>query len=85
VWHADSVRAVRTIPLRGMQKSGATERVTDGVRELGPPASTRGRRPHIHFKVSAPGHKRSRTQNLPAMVGRICPVSTGHRIGKRNR
>jgi protocatechuate 3,4-dioxygenase beta subunit len=57
-WHAD--RSGRYVDsLRGMQKTGAT----DGYAfTTSPPGVYPGRPPHIHFKVSAPGHKPLTTQ-----------------------
>jgi len=57
-WHAD--RSGRYVDsLRGMQKTGATGGYAFTT---SPPGIYPGRPPHIHFKVSAPGHKPLTTQ-----------------------
>lgn len=57
-WHAD--RAGRYVDsLRGMQKAGAAGGYAFTT---SPPGIYPGRPPHIHIKVSAPGHKTLTTQ-----------------------
>ena len=57
-WHAD--RSGRYVDsLRGAQKTGATGGYAFTT---SPPGIYPGRPPHIHFKVSAPGHKPLTTQ-----------------------
>jgi protocatechuate 3,4-dioxygenase beta subunit len=57
-WHAD--RSGRYVDsLRGMQKTGATGSYAFTTL---PPGVYPGRPPHIHFKVSVPGHKPLTTQ-----------------------
>jgi len=57
-WHAD--RSGRYVDsLRGAQKTGATGAFAFTTT---PPGVYPGRPPHIHFKVSAPGHKPVTTQ-----------------------
>jgi len=57
-WHAD--RSGRYVDsLRGMQKTGAKGSYAFTT---SPPGVYPGRPPHIHFKVSVPGHKPLTTQ-----------------------
>ena len=57
-WHAD--RSGRYLDsLRGAQKTGATGAYAFAT---SPPGIYPGRPPHIHFKVSVPGHKPLTTQ-----------------------
>jgi len=57
-WHADR-SGLYVDSLRGMQKTGATGGYAFTT---SPPGIYPGRPPHIHFKVSAPGHKPLTTQ-----------------------
>jgi protocatechuate 3,4-dioxygenase beta subunit len=60
-WHAD--RSGRYVDsLRGAQKTGGTGAYAFTT---SPPGVYPGRPPHIHFKVSAPGHKPLTTQLYP--------------------